>query len=194
MDRRGDGVPIILEESRKNVSQLAGFANKDDLAFFLEEICGVQYVPRARNWHPRRSCWTTTASAAATGARTKRVFLDLLRERPRRRERSQGARCEWLPVVQRGQTPPLPPAARGGVPETALGRTWTSPTWVEKCSTGRHVSTVSKPTDRAKRCPGQPHLTEGRSCVVPRARSRTSRAERLPSAGRRGIAQAHPVT
>jgi uncharacterized protein YeaO (DUF488 family) len=27
-----------------NVSQLAGFAKRDDLAFFLKEICGADYV------------------------------------------------------------------------------------------------------------------------------------------------------
>ena len=27
-----------------NVSQLAGFAKKDDLAYFLKEICGMEYV------------------------------------------------------------------------------------------------------------------------------------------------------
>lgn len=37
-------VKRVVDVRLNNVSQLAGFAKKDDLAFFLKEICQVEYV------------------------------------------------------------------------------------------------------------------------------------------------------
>ena len=41
---RGSGARRVVDVRLNNVSQLAGFAKKDDLAFFLREICGMDYV------------------------------------------------------------------------------------------------------------------------------------------------------
>jgi uncharacterized protein (DUF488 family) len=38
------GVKRLLDVRLNNVSQLAGFAKRDDLAYFLNEICGIDYV------------------------------------------------------------------------------------------------------------------------------------------------------
>jgi uncharacterized protein (DUF488 family) len=38
------GVEKVVDVRLHNTSQLAGFAKADDLAYFLKEICGVQYV------------------------------------------------------------------------------------------------------------------------------------------------------
>jgi uncharacterized protein (DUF488 family) len=38
------GVRRLLDVRLNNVSQLAGFAKREDLAFFLREICGADYV------------------------------------------------------------------------------------------------------------------------------------------------------
>lgn len=38
------GVKKVIDVRLHNTSQLAGFAKADDLAYFLKEICGVQYV------------------------------------------------------------------------------------------------------------------------------------------------------
>ena len=63
-----------------NVSQLAGFAKKDDLAYFLAELCGMQYVhlpalaptkDMLDDFKKRRGDWETY----------ERRFLDLMRER-----------------------------------------------------------------------------------------------------------------
>ncbi len=63
-----------------NVSQLAGFAKRDDLAFFLKEICGVDYVhlpdlaptqEMLDEYKKRKGDWKTYESR----------FLDLMRER-----------------------------------------------------------------------------------------------------------------
>lgn len=37
-------VKTLLDVRLNNVSQLAGFAKRDDLKFFLSELCGVEYV------------------------------------------------------------------------------------------------------------------------------------------------------
>lgn len=38
------GIKRVLDVRLNNVSQLAGFAKKDDLAYFLKEICDVGYA------------------------------------------------------------------------------------------------------------------------------------------------------
>ena len=38
------GVKRIVDVRLNNVSQLAGFAKKDDLIYFLREICGIDYI------------------------------------------------------------------------------------------------------------------------------------------------------
>jgi len=37
----------VLDVRLNNVSQLAGFAKKDDLKYFLKAICGIDYVHRS---------------------------------------------------------------------------------------------------------------------------------------------------
>jgi uncharacterized protein (DUF488 family) len=41
---KGAGIRRLVDVRLNNVSQLAGFAKRDDLRFFLSEICGVEYV------------------------------------------------------------------------------------------------------------------------------------------------------
>ena len=41
---RQSGAKRVVDVRLNNVSQLAGFAKKDDLAYFLERICGIEYV------------------------------------------------------------------------------------------------------------------------------------------------------
>ncbi len=41
---RSSGTKRVVDVRLNNVSQLAGFAKRDDLAFFLKEICGMEYV------------------------------------------------------------------------------------------------------------------------------------------------------
>lgn len=40
------GVKKVIDVRLNNVSQLAGFAKKDDLRYFLKEICGIGYEHR----------------------------------------------------------------------------------------------------------------------------------------------------
>jgi uncharacterized protein (DUF488 family) len=41
---RKAGVKKVVDVRLHNTSQLAGFAKADDLAYFLKEICGVEYL------------------------------------------------------------------------------------------------------------------------------------------------------
>jgi uncharacterized protein (DUF488 family) len=41
---RGSGAKRIVDVRLNNVSQLAGFAKKDDLAYFAHAVCGMDYV------------------------------------------------------------------------------------------------------------------------------------------------------
>jgi uncharacterized protein (DUF488 family) len=41
---RESGTKRVVDVRLNNVSQLAGFAKKDDLAYFLKAICGVDYI------------------------------------------------------------------------------------------------------------------------------------------------------
>jgi len=41
---RKSGVKRVVDVRLNNVSQLAGFAKKQDLAYFLKVICGIDYV------------------------------------------------------------------------------------------------------------------------------------------------------
>jgi uncharacterized protein (DUF488 family) len=41
---RASGAKRVVDVRLNNVSQLAGFAKKNDLAYFVREICGMDYV------------------------------------------------------------------------------------------------------------------------------------------------------
>lgn len=41
---RKSGAKRVVDVRLNNVSQLAGFAKKQDLAYFLQKICGMEYV------------------------------------------------------------------------------------------------------------------------------------------------------
>jgi uncharacterized protein (DUF488 family) len=41
---RDSGIPLVVDVRLRNRSQLAGFAKRDDLAYFLREVCNVDYL------------------------------------------------------------------------------------------------------------------------------------------------------
>ncbi|MEU5402774.1 DUF488 domain-containing protein [Streptomyces sp. NPDC005963] len=43
---RTSGATTLVDVRLNNVSQLAGFAKRDDLRFFLDELCGMGYTHR----------------------------------------------------------------------------------------------------------------------------------------------------
>jgi uncharacterized protein (DUF488 family) len=77
---RQAGVERVLDIRLNNVSQLAGFTKRDDLRFFLAEICkaGYQHVPECAptqeilaNYKKHKGSWETYVGS----------FLPLIRER-----------------------------------------------------------------------------------------------------------------
>lgn len=41
---KGSNISTLIDVRLNNISQLAGFAKKDDLKFFLKELCGAEYI------------------------------------------------------------------------------------------------------------------------------------------------------
>ncbi len=77
---RESGAKRVVDVRLNNVSQLAGFAKKDDLAWFLQKICGMEYihVPELAptqeildDYKKRRGDWSTYETQ----------FLELMRQR-----------------------------------------------------------------------------------------------------------------
>ena len=77
---RESGAERVVDVRLHNVSQLAGFAKRDDLAYFLGEICEIDYVhvpalaptkEMLDDYRKRRCGWSTYEAR----------FLDLMRER-----------------------------------------------------------------------------------------------------------------
>jgi hypothetical protein len=92
-----------------NVSQLAGFAKKDDLRYFVEALCGAEYVHRPElaptaelldAYRKHRGHWATYETN----------FLHLIRSRRIEETISPGRPGERVPALQRRQAAPLPPA------------------------------------------------------------------------------------
>lgn len=75
------GVARLVDVRLNNVSQLAGFAKKDDLRYFTKEICHIDYVhvpalaPTAEILDPYKKQKNGDWQAY------ERQFLDLMRER-----------------------------------------------------------------------------------------------------------------
>ncbi len=77
---RESGARRVVDVRLNNVSQLAGFAKQDDLTWFLQEICGMEYVHALElaptkemldDYKKRRSDWATYETR----------FLELMRQR-----------------------------------------------------------------------------------------------------------------
>lgn len=77
---RRSGAKRVVDVRLNNVSQLAGFAKKEDLAYFLREVCGMEYVhlpllaptqPMLGAYKKQRGDWQAY----------EREFLALMRQR-----------------------------------------------------------------------------------------------------------------
>jgi len=77
---RKSGAKRIVDVRLNNSSQLSGFAKKDDLAFFLAEICGVDYV-HAPDMAPTADMLKAYRQGQMDWPTYERRFLDLMRDR-----------------------------------------------------------------------------------------------------------------
>lgn len=74
------GVKRVVDVRLDNVSQLAGFAKRDDLAFFLRRVCGIDYV-HLPDLAPSRELFTDYRKKRVGWDAYEKRFLDLMRER-----------------------------------------------------------------------------------------------------------------
>src|ERR1700685_210287 len=77
---RNSGAKRLVDVRLNNVSQLAGFAKKNDLKFFLRAICGMEYIHEPalaptpdmlEGYKKRKGEWSVY----------ERTFLDLMKSR-----------------------------------------------------------------------------------------------------------------
>lgn len=74
------GVKRVVDVRLNNVSQLAGFAKRDDLAFFLKSICNVDYV-HLPELAPTKGMLDDYKKNHKDWRRYEREFLDLMERR-----------------------------------------------------------------------------------------------------------------
>ncbi len=74
------GVKHLLDVRLNNVSQLAGFAKRDDLAYFLRELCGAAYS-HAPLLAPSQEMLDTYKKHKGSWADYEQAFLALMARR-----------------------------------------------------------------------------------------------------------------
>jgi uncharacterized protein (DUF488 family) len=74
------GAKRIVDVRLNNVSQLAGFAKKDDLEYFLKEICGMGYM-HLPELAPTQDMLDEYKKLKGDWAAYERRFLALMKER-----------------------------------------------------------------------------------------------------------------
>lgn len=77
---RQSGARRVVDVRLDNTSQLAGFTKKDDLAFFLREVCNLEYVHLPELAPTREMLDAYKKERGEWGAYETR-FLDLMRRR-----------------------------------------------------------------------------------------------------------------
>jgi len=77
---RNSGARRLVDVRLNNVSQLAGFAKRADLEFFLREICGIEYVHRP-DLAPTQDMLDRYRKKKSDWSVYEAEFLGLMRER-----------------------------------------------------------------------------------------------------------------
>jgi uncharacterized protein (DUF488 family) len=77
---RGSGATALVDVRLNNVSQLAGFAKRDDLKYFVRELCGMSYAHRPE-LAPTQAVLDDYKKQGIGWAAYEARFLELMRER-----------------------------------------------------------------------------------------------------------------
>ncbi len=77
---KGVGIQRLLDVRLNNASRLAGFARRADLPFFLERLCGAEYLHEPR-LAPTREMLDAYRKGSVGWSQYERDFTRLLRER-----------------------------------------------------------------------------------------------------------------
>ncbi len=104
-----------------NTSQLAGFTKRDDLRYFLREICGAEYHHEPA-LAPTKEILDAYKKKQISWEEYETRYVALLAQRGA--ETAVDRRLFDVPAVfvQRAQARALPPAAGGGVPGGEVGK------------------------------------------------------------------------
>ncbi|MDT8378342.1 MAG: DUF488 domain-containing protein [Desulfotignum sp.] len=74
------GVHRLVDVRLNNASQLAGFAKKNDLAYFLEKICGIDYI-HLPIWAPDQALLEQYKKKKLDFTAYEKKYLALLKQR-----------------------------------------------------------------------------------------------------------------
>lgn len=85
---REHGIGRVLDVRLNNVSQLAGFSKRDDLAYFLRELVGAEYRHEPL-LAPTQEMLDDLKKKGGSWTEYEERFLDLMRERQIERELDQ---------------------------------------------------------------------------------------------------------
>lgn len=85
---KNSGTERLVDVRLNNVSQLAGFAKKDDLRYFLEAICGIDYL-HLPLLAPTQQMLDSYKKKRGDWQLYENQFLELMRERQIEREVSR---------------------------------------------------------------------------------------------------------
>ncbi len=77
---RSSGVKQVLDVRLNNVSQLSGFTKKNDLRFFLKELCDVDYVS-IPDWVPTKAMLSAYKKKEMSWNEYEQRFMDLMASR-----------------------------------------------------------------------------------------------------------------
>jgi len=77
---RSSGAQRVVDVRLHNASQLAGFAKRDDLAYFVRELCGMDYV-HLPILSPTEDMFTEYRKGGRDWERYARRFRRLIRDR-----------------------------------------------------------------------------------------------------------------
>jgi uncharacterized protein (DUF488 family) len=77
---RSSGTERLIDVRLNNVSQLAGFAKKDDLKFFLNELCGAEYI-HAPDLAPTKELLNGYKKGELTWENYEYEFMNLIAKR-----------------------------------------------------------------------------------------------------------------
>ena len=78
---RDEGVKRLLDVRLNNRSQLAGFAKRDDLEFFLKEICDAEYVHKPDLLAPTKDLLKSYQDGDLSWSEYEDRFLALMAQR-----------------------------------------------------------------------------------------------------------------
>lgn len=73
-------VATLIDVRLNNVSQLAGFAKRDDLKFFLKELCGTEYI-HAPELAPKKEMLNLYKKGEISWEKYEDEFLNLMSQR-----------------------------------------------------------------------------------------------------------------